>query len=281
MEKRISSELIIEILKPRKLDSNKGDYGHALIIAGERGKMGAAVLASKACLRSGVGLLSVHIPSCGVDILQTSIPEAMLSIDSNMTMFSDELEIDKYSAVSFGPGLGTNILTQKAISYLLMNTNRSLVIDADGLNCISLNKELISSLPINSILTPHPKEFERLVGPWENDIQKQSMQLEFSKKHNIILILKGHNTRIASPQGEMFINSTGNPGMAKGGTGDVLTGMITAFLAQGYTPLNASILGVYLHGSAGDIAAEEMSENAMLATDLINCIPKAFLKLKQ
>ncbi len=275
----ITVELVQSILKPRDKDSHKGTYGHALIIAGSEGVMGSAVLASKACLRSGAGLVTVHVPICGVEILQTSIPEAMISGDAKKSCFTDDVNIEKYTVVAVGPGIGTNSLTQNAIHTLLKKAKSPIVIDADGLNCLSLNKEWFSLIPKDSILTPHPKEFERLVGTWVNDDQKIEKLKSFSNQLEVIVVLKGSNTLISVPGGKLYQNSTGNPGMAKGGSGDVLTGMITAFLAQGYSSEESAVLGVYIHGLAGDLAVKEFSENSLLATDLIEFIPKAFLKL--
>ncbi|MEY3238222.1 MAG: hypothetical protein RI883_2323 [Bacteroidota bacterium] len=279
MKTTLSKEFIQSILKPREKNTHKGTYGHALIIAGSEGIMGSAVLASKACLRSGVGLVTVHIPKCGAEILQNSIPEAMLSIDSSNAFFADNIKIDTYSVVAFGPGIGTNDLTQKAVHTLLGKAKLPMVIDADGLNCLSLNKEWFSMIPKNSILTPHPKEFERLVGTWENDEQKIEKLIALSNQLESIVVLKGEKTLISIPGGDLYVNSTGNPAMAKGGSGDVLTGMITAFLSQGYSSEESAVLGVYIHGFAGDIAVKEFSEYSLLATDLIEFIPKAFLKL--
>ena len=279
MDISITVELVQSILKPRWKDSHKGDYGHALIIAGSEGMMGSAVLASKACLRSGVGLVTVHVPICGVEILQTSIPEAMVSIDATISCYSDDVNIEKYTVVAVGPGIGTNVLTQKAIHSLLKNAKTPLVLDADGLNCLSLNKDWLSLIPENSILTPHPKEFERLVGTWENEDQKIEKLKSLSNQLKSVVVLKGANTLISVPSGKLYKNSTGNPGMAKGGSGDVLTGMITAFLSQGYSSEESAILGVYIHGLSGDLAIKEFSEYSLLATDLIEFIPKAFLKL--
>jgi NAD(P)H-hydrate epimerase len=272
----ITQQLVQEILQPRKLEANKSDFGHALIVAGSKGKIGAAVLAAKACLRSGVGLLTVHVPDCGEQIMQISIPEAMVSIDADNSVFTDELEIGKYSIVAFGPGLGTNKNTQAAVKKLLTNHLTPMVIDADGLNCLSLNKELLPMIPENSILTPHPLEFERLVGKWETLEQKLEKQCHFSKTYNCFVVLKGNQTTISSPEGKLYKNTTGNPGMAKGGSGDALTGIITAFVSQGYSSEESSILGVYLHGLAGDLAAIEKTEFSLLPSDLIEFLPQAF-----
>jgi hydroxyethylthiazole kinase-like uncharacterized protein yjeF len=272
----ITQQLVQEILQPRKLEANKSDFGHALIVAGSKGKIGAAVLAAKACLRSGVGLLTVHIPDCGEQIMQISIPEAMVSVDTDHSVFTDELKADNYSVIAFGPGLGTSKNTQVAVKKLLTDNTSPMVIDADGLNSLSLNLELLSLIPKNSILTPHPKEFERLAGNWQTVEQKLEKQLHFSKTNNCFIVLKGNQTTISSPEGKLFKNTTGNPGMAKGGSGDALTGIITAFVSQGYSSEEASILGVYLHGLAGDLAAIEKTEFSLLPSDLIEFLPQAF-----
>ena len=274
-EYTITKEIIRGKLKPRAKESHKGDFGHALIIAGGKGKIGSAVLATRACLRSGVGLLTTHIPACGESVLQSAIPEAMISVDSNDKLFSDNIGNFHFKTIAFGPGLGTAISTQKAIHHLLKVEKIPMVIDADGLNCISLNKEWFNLIPENSILTPHPGEFERLVGSWETLEQRTELQLEFAKRLKSVVIVKGGPTYIASPDGSLYINTTGNPGMAKGGSGDALTGMITAFLSQNYSALDAAILGVYIHGLAGDVAAQKTTEYGLLASDLIEAIPDA------
>lgn len=280
METKITQEIISKILKPRKKDAHKGEFGHALIIAGSKGKMGAAVISSRACLRSGVGLLTVHIPKCGVDILQITIPEAMVALDSNESHFTSTIELKSYKTIGIGPGIGTKSKSQKAIFELLCVVKFPIVIDADALNCLSLNKDWLNLLPENAVLTPHPKEFERLVGEWKSEREKIEKQVLFSKKFKCIIVLKGHFTTVCTPQGKLYKNTTGNPGMAKGGSGDALTGIITAFLAQGYTSEEACVIGVYIHGLAGDLAVKEKSEFGMLASDLIEYIPNAFKTVK-
>lgn len=272
----LNREYIAPLIKKRITGSHKGDYGHALIISGSKSKMGAAVLASRACLRSGAGLLTTHIPSSGVNILQQSIPEAMVSIDSNEEYFSDLLTVESFDAVGIGPGIGKDTNTQKALEHLLKNSANAIVLDADALNILSLNKDWFKLIPKNSILTPHNKEFQRMLGSWENEEQKIELQLSFSKMYNCVLVLKGPGTKISTPEGNIFENTTGNPGMAKGGSGDALTGMITAFLAQGYSSIEAAQLGVFLHGLAGDLAVKKYSEYGLLASDLIEFIPEAF-----
>jgi NAD(P)H-hydrate epimerase len=272
----ITKEIAHSILHVRKKYSHKGTYGHALLITGSKGKMGAAVLAAKACLRSGVGLLTVQIPKKGVEIMQTSVPEAMCVEDEENDFISNLTAIETYSAIGVGPGLGKEKATQNVLKLLIQNTTNPLVIDADALNILSANKTWLAFLPEGSILTPHPKEFERLVGKWDNDEERLKLQQEFSIKNKLIVVLKGANTSIASPDEMLFFNSSGNAGMATGGSGDVLTGIITGLISQGYSSKNAAILGVYLHGVAGDIAKENLNENAMIAGDILNYIPQSF-----
>ncbi|MBN2521459.1 MAG: NAD(P)H-hydrate dehydratase [Bacteroidales bacterium] len=267
-------------LKHRSKFSHKGNYGHALLISGSYGKMGAAVLASKACLRTGVGLLTAHIPKSGYNIIQTAVPEAMASIDISDSYFTDCPETAIYSAVGVGPGIGLEKPTQKAFSGLLGKTKSPLVVDADGLNILAENKELLILLPENSILTPHPKEFERLAGKSSDNYSQLNLLLNFSKEYNVFVILKRAHTVIACPDGTCYFNSTGNPGMATGGSGDVLTGIILSLLAQDYNPKFAAIIGVYLHGLAGDIAAFKIGKESLIAGDIIEFLPEAFLKIK-
>ena len=274
---------IHRILKKRKSFSHKGNYGHAAIVAGSLGKMGAAVLAAKACLRTGAGLLTVHIPEIGYEIMQTSIPEAMCSTPNfschSQTISAPFVDLDKYSSIGIGPGIGTSEETANALKQIIQDYKKPMVIDADAINIISENKTWMDFIPAESILTPHPKEFERLVGKSNNHFERNKMQLEFSKRYNIFIILKGKYTCITCPDGMSYFNPTGNPGMAKGGSGDVLTGMITGLLTQGYSSKEACIAVVYLHGLAADIAVKETGEYSLLATDLINSIGKAFLEL--
>jgi NAD(P)H-hydrate epimerase len=272
----LDADYLRTLLKKRIVDSHKGNYGHSLLISGSKGKIGSAVLASRACLRSGAGLLTTHVPQCGVSILQQSIPEAIISIDSNEEFFSDSINPDHYDAIGIGPGIGMNDFTQQAFFNLLQACKKSMVIDADALNILSLNKNWFELIPKNSILTPHSKEFERLVGKWRTDEEKTERQISFSKEHQCVVVVKGSGTIISSPEGELFKNTTGNPGMAKGGSGDALTGMIAAFISQGYSAIDSALIGVCLHGLAGDIAAKKYSEYALLTSDLIENIPNAF-----
>lgn len=266
-------------LKKRNKFAHKGTFGHALLIAGSYGKMGAAVLASKACLRSGVGLLHTHIPKAGYEIMQTVVPECMLSIDRYDHYFSEVPELDMYTAIGVGPGLGMEHQSQMALKLLIQNYQSPMVFDADALNILAENKTWLSFLPKGSILTPHPKEFERLVGKWSDDFEKLQLLKDFCFKYSVYAVLKGAYTCICTPDGKFYFNSTGNPGMATAGSGDVLTGIITALLAQDYSPGQAAALGVYLHGLAGDMAAKKSGYEALNAGDMINRIGKAFLKL--
>ncbi|MEK6616512.1 MAG: NAD(P)H-hydrate dehydratase, partial [Bacteroidota bacterium] len=246
---------------------------------GMYGKMGACVLASRACLSSGAGLVTVHIPKCGYEILQTTNPEVMVETDSSDTIISDSISIDKYNVIGIGPGIGTEKETQNVLKMLIQNSSLPIVLDADALNILSENKTWIAFLPKNSILTPHPGEFIRLVGDADNASARLHKQKEFSIKHGIYVILKGAHTCITCPDGEVYFNSTGNPGMATAGSGDVLTGIITGLLAQGYDSKQASVLGVYLHGFAGDLAAENSSQESLIARDIIEFLGQAIAKI--
>ena len=275
------AEDVAPLIKKRNKFSHKGTFGHALLIAGSYGKIGAAILASEACLRSGVGLLHVHIPKVGYQIMQTALPEAMISLDRYENYFSEVPDLAMYNTVGIGPGLGMEHQTQMALKLLIQGFNAPMVFDADALNILSENPTWLSFLPAGSILTPHPKEFERLVGKWEDDFEKLDKQRDFAKRYNIYLVLKGAHTSICTPDGKYYFNSTGNPGMATAGSGDVLTGIITGLLAQGYTPGQAAVLGVYLHGLAGDKAADKPGQEAMIAGDIINKLGKAFKWLRK
>lgn len=271
---------IAPMRKPREKYTHKGTYGHALIVAGGYGKMGAAILSTRAAIRSGVGLVHAHTPRWGAAIMQAACPEAMLSLDRYEYYLSEMPKLDGYTAIGAGPGLGVEEQTQKAIKLIIQETQVPLVLDADALNILSLNKTWIPFLPKNTILTPHPKEFERLAGGWKNDFDRLEKLKAMATKHGIYIVLKGANTAVAFPDGSVYFNSTGNPGMATGGSGDVLTGLITGLLAQGYSPGQAAVVGVYIHGLAGDLAARKLSMEALSASDLIDNLGKAFKKLR-
>jgi len=262
------------LLKPRKPNTYKGDYGHAVIVAGSKGKIGASVLCVGAALRSGCGLVSAVIPETGNDVLQATQPEAM-TIPSGTDYVDDFLIPKKASAIGIGPGLGIHPNTAKAL-LKVFQTNLPCVIDADGLNLLSLHPHLLQNIPKGSVLTPHKGEFKRLVGSFESEEENLVALNQLAKNLNSVVVLKGNNTLIVYPQGELFINTTGNAGMAKGGSGDVLTGIVTSLLAQGYTAIEAAKIGVYIHGLAGNMAADKYTQHAMKAVDIINELPSAF-----
>ncbi len=275
----LDKPFIKAIYKPRKSFAHKGSYGHALMVTGSYGKMGASVLSSKACLRTGVGLLSVMIPSCGYDILQTSVPEGMAIPDMEEHFISEastRADLSKYDVIGIGPGLGTEDATVEAVDQLLSVYKSSIVIDADCLNILAKHSELLNKLTPFSILTPHPKEFERLFGKTDNDFERVDLARKKAEELQVIIVLKGHKTLIAMPGGKAYFNSTGNAGMATGGSGDVLTGILTSLMAQKYKPEEAVLLGVYMHGMAGDYAAEKNTQEAMIASDIVECLGDAF-----
>jgi len=267
---------IIPLFKQRKRFSHKGTYGHALLIAGSKGKMGAAILSSKACLHSGVGLLTTHVPKIAYEIIQTSVPEAMASIDESDNNFSGFIDISKFNAIAIGPGIGTDRQTQNALKLLIQNSSLPIIFDADAINILSENKTWLSFLPKSCIFTPHPKEFERLVGKSANSNDRLKIQKEFSKKYNAYLIYKGAYTTISCPDGQCFFNSNGNPGMATAGSGDVLTGIILGLQAQHYSPKEAAIIGVYVHGMAGDLFSNKKSMTSLTATGIIENLSEVY-----
>ena len=272
--------MVRPILHTRTKYSHKGTYGHALLIAGSEGKTGAALLGAKACLRTGVGLLSVHLPKMAQLPMQTAVPEAMIDGDESETCFTMFKGLEAYSAVGVGPGLGKADETQRALKLLIQEVRVPLVMDADALNILSDNPTWLAFLPAKTILTPHPKEFERLAGKSANSFERLEKQRELSMKNNIIVVVKGAHTAITMPNGTCFFNTTGNPGMATAGSGDVLTGIILSLLAQRYSPEEAAVLGVYLHGLAGDLAAEEIGQEALMASDITEHLGKAFAAMR-
>lgn len=269
---------VAALLKARKRFSHKGTFGHALLIAGATGKMGAAVLAARACMRSGAGLLTAHIPQKGYEIMQTSFPEAMISLDEETGIFSGIRDISAYNAIATGPGIGMDERTRSGLKLLIQNTRHPLILDADALNILGENKTWLSFLPPGSILTPHLKEFERMTGKASDSLERNEMQMAFSKKYNVYVILKGAFTSITTPDGKCFFNTTGNPGMATGGSGDVLTGILLGLAAQAYTPLSTCLLGTYIHGLAGDLAAKNKGFESLIAGDITRYLGKAFRK---
>ena len=268
-----------KILRRRTKFSHKGNFGHALLVCGSRGKMGAAVLAAKACLRSGPGLVTLQVPRSGNSILQTAVPEAMLFLDTEEDIFSGIPDLSPYSSIAIGPGIGQADATQRALKYLIQNSTVPVIFDADALNILGENKTWISFVPKGSIFTPHPKEFERLAGKSSNDFERNKIQLEFSVKYGVYVVLKGAHTAITTPDGNCYFNITGNPGMATGGSGDVLTGILAGIMAQGYSSLETCLLGVFIHGLAGDLAAGKQGHEALIASDIIEHFGNAFLSL--
>lgn len=278
----INYALVSGIYKPRKRFSHKGTFGHALLVAGSEGKMGAAVLAARGCLRSGVGLLSMHIPSDGVQIMQTAVPEAMCEKDVKPDMNVHlPAGLDKYTVAGIGPGLGTHERTAHMLADFFHNYKKPVVVDADALNIISRAPHLLKQLPSHSVLTPHPKEFERLFGSTADDFARLHLAVEKAKALDVIIVLKGGHSFVATPSGKAYFNTTGNAGMATGGTGDVLTGIITGLIAQGYSPEDAAVFGVWWHGRAGDQASQRYSQESMIASDIPEALGEALKDLLQ
>lgn len=266
--------------QPRDKFSHKGTFGHALIIGGSYGKIGAILMCSEAALHAGAGLVSVFTPQCGYQIIQSSLPEAMVVTDSHHAHIQHiHYEINP-TVIGIGPGMGMHDTTVKAFSNFIKKNDSPLVIDADGLNILAEHQELLVYIKGKAVLTPHPKELERLIGPWKDDFNMLDKMKEFSKQHQLIILVKGAHT-ITIYEDQMYVNSTGNPGMATAGSGDVLTGLISGLIAQGYSLLDATVLGVYIHGRAGDLAVLRSGVEALTATDIIDFTGDAFLDLIQ
>ena len=272
----VDDEIARALHRKRNTYSHKGTFGHALLVGGSEGKWGAIALAARACLKSGAGLLTVHTARKGSEIVHDSVNEAMLSADPENEFISEVPDLAPYKVIGLGPGIGKREETQKAFKRLIQNSPAPLVIDADALNILSENKTWMAFLPAGSILTPHPGEFSRLAdfkGSHYDAIQKQ---VELSRKHSIYILLKGAHSTVTTPKGQIFVNSTGNPGMASAGMGDTLTGIVTGLISSGYTSAESAILGMYIHGKAGDLALENESVESLIASDLINYLGKAF-----
>ncbi|MCU0438840.1 MAG: NAD(P)H-hydrate dehydratase [Raineya sp.] len=268
-------------LQPRSTFSHKGSYGHSLLAVGSYGKAGAATLAAKACLRAGTGLLSVFSAECNHVILQTSVPEAMFIASETNQYISGKIDYSRYNAIGVGSGIGTHKETQTFLKFLIQEAQIPLVLDADALNILAENPTWLAFLPAECILTPHPKEFERLVGSWQNDYECLEFLQNFARKNNVYVVLKGAYSKIATPDGKILINTSGNAGMATGGSGDVLTGIITGLLAQHYTPLEAVCIGIYIHGLSADLASKDTGQISLIASDIIEYLPQAFFELKK
>ena len=274
-------EDVASMLKPRGKFAHKGNFGRALLIAGSQGMAGASVLAARACLRSGVGLLTVHIPFCNNFIVQTSVPEAMTEIDINDVRFSCATDTDDYQAVGIGPGLGKAGDTEAALLEQIESCQTPMVVDADALNLLGEHRSYIGRLPKGSILTPHPKELERLVGKCQNSYERLTKARELARSTGVHILLKGAYSVIIAPSGKCWFNPTGNPGRATGGSGDVLTGVVLALLAQGYDAETAARMAAYVHGLAGDIACKKHGVMGMTAGDIVTCLPPAWRMLEE
>lgn len=268
------------IYRPRTTFSHKGTYGHALVIAGSLGKAGASLLAANAALHAGAGLVTAHIPMCGMNAIHTAVPEIMLSLDDSETHITNLPDLSSYNAIAFGPGVDKHPETQKTLKLLIQVTKVPLIIDADGLNILSENKTWLPFLPPDSILTPHPKEFERLTSQTDNHYNRIEILKAFAQRHRLYVILKGAWSTIACPDGTVYFNPTGNPGLATAGTGDVLTGILTGLIASGYNAKEACILGTWLHGKSADIAVKRDAQPSLVASDVIKNLGKAFRKLE-
>jgi NAD(P)H-hydrate epimerase len=267
------------LLLPRAKFANKGTYGHALLVCGSRGMMGAAVLATGGALRSGCGLVTTHVPDGERSVLYCTCPSAILSLDPGECFTTLPADLARYSAIGTGCGLGQNEATVAALAGLLESCSKPMVLDADALNILAAHPHLQAFVPAGSILTPHPGELKHLVGEWADDMDKIARVREFAASCRAIVVVKGAHTMICAPSGECYFNPTGTPAMAKGGSGDVLTGLLTGLLARGYEPLHAALLGVYLHGRAGELAAQTTGEEALCSSDIIDHIGDAFRSL--
>ena len=284
------SDAVATILEPEDIRSrllgrdafaHKGSMGHALLIAGKHGMAGAAMLAAKACLRSGVGKLTIHTPGSNVLPLQLSVPEAILNIDSDKNMFTEAVNTEGYQAMGIGPGIGTDEITAITLIGQLRRTQCPMVIDADAINILATHKAWAQQMPAGIIMTPHIGEFERLEGTSSDSYDRLAKAVKLAQRQKAYIVLKGHYTAIITPAGRVMFCPTGNAGMATAGSGDVLTGIITGLLARGYKQLDACIVGTYLHGLAGDIAAEETGQESLIASDIVKCIPAAFKEVRE
>jgi hydroxyethylthiazole kinase-like uncharacterized protein yjeF len=277
----LDKAIVKPLLKKVGKFDHKGNNGHGLMVAGSCGKIGASILSARAALRSGLGLLTVHVPRPASDTIHTAVPEAMVQCDQSDILISEIYNIDQYDAIGVGPGIGTKPNTVKGIKELISNCKKPMVIDADAINIIAENRELLEMLPASTILTPHPGEFDRLAGKSESSYERLSKQVKLSEETACIIILKGANTSIALPDGRIWFNTTGNPGMATAGSGDALTGIILSLLSQGYSPGDAALVSVFIHGLAGDIASEKIGYESLIASDIINNIGYSFMSIRK
>ncbi|EJL59219.1 NAD(P)H-hydrate dehydratase [Flavobacterium sp. CF136] len=275
----ITKEEILKFYKPVNPLTHKGLQGHAVIIAGSYGKIGAAVLASKSCLKSGCGLVTTFIPKCGYQILQISIPEVMVITDENANAITNINLSLLPQAIGIGPGIGKELSTQKALFEFLRINKSPLVLDADALNILAENKSWLELVPENTILTPHRKELERLIGNWNSESEKFQKTIAFSEKYKVIIVMKGAPTFIIN-KNKIYENTTGNAALATAGSGDALTGIITGLSAQNYESVQAAKLGVFLHGLTADIALPQTGCQSFTASDIIENLGRAFLTLE-
>lgn len=277
----IEADEVRQMIKPRNAFAHKGNMGHSLLIAGSYGMAGAAILAAKACLRGGTGKLTVHTPKRNNLILQTAVPEAVIQLDREETYFSQAVETAQYEAIGIGPGLGQSENSAIALISQIRSNKTPTVLDADALNILASHRAWLQQLPEGLILTPHPKELDRLIGSAANDdFERLTHALDLAHMLNGYVLLKGHYSALCTPEGDIIFNSTGNAGMATAGSGDVLTGLITALLARGYERKDAAVIGMFLHGLAGDLAAQDLGEESLIASDIINYLPKAFKQVQ-
>ncbi|MBA4348461.1 MAG: bifunctional ADP-dependent NAD(P)H-hydrate dehydratase/NAD(P)H-hydrate epimerase [Thermodesulfovibrio sp.] len=295
----IEKEFITGLIPQRPKYSHKGDYGHVLVVAGSKGKTGAALMTAKACMRSGAGLVTIGVPESLMNVFQRRVTEemtlplpddgrGMLSANSINTIL--DFASKKADVVAVGPGIGVSSDTEKIVVELVKKSPLPIVIDADGINCLKGRRSVLKNAKSPVILTPHPGEMARLLSQKSGDRSQKSevelrkeieqdrinMAVSFAKGTGTYVVLKGVPTIVSVPEGNAYINTTGNPGMATAGSGDVLTGIIASLMGQGLNPVDASILGVYLHGLAGDIAAKKKGEHSLIASDIINSLPAAF-----
>lgn len=275
----IEESYVKSLIKPKSRFCDKNDNGRGLLVAGSHCMSGAAVMAARACLRSGIGVLSVHVPQLSTVILQTLVPEAIVSEDIHEQIFTRVPDVSHYDSVGVGPGLRRDELTAEGLEDLMSHCRTPMVIDADAINIIAGDIDLLKLVPQNSILTPHTAELERLIGKCSNSYERITKAADLAERYNLYIVVKGAYTVIVTPRGHFYINTTGNPGMAKGGSGDVLTGMLLALLAQGYRSEEAAVAGVYVHGLAGDLAVAEKGVMGMTAADIAEKLPQAWMKI--
>ncbi|WP_044398332.1 bifunctional ADP-dependent NAD(P)H-hydrate dehydratase/NAD(P)H-hydrate epimerase [Lacinutrix sp. Hel_I_90] len=274
----IGKNEVLPIYKPREKYSHKGIYGHSLVIGGSYGKIGAVTLASRAALSIGAGKVTAYVPKCGYTVLQTALPEVMVITDPEEEKITNISFDIAPTVIGFGVGVGTDAKTIAAFEAFLKTNKTPLVIDADGLNILAKKKALLKALPEQTILTPHPKELEGLVGKWKDDFDKLKKTKAFAKKYKLIVVIKGANT-ITIFEDKLYVNTTGNPGLATAGSGDVLTGMITGMLSQGYAPLAGTIFAIYLHGRSADLLIENLGYQSLIASHVIEGIGEAYIDL--